>query len=80
MKRRLKRRNAWLWRFKPRNASGFGVFDIYGGHRRRRGEPGVFTVRVLHYRGSSERVLVQKFLPVLLLGAGRSNERTVYGY
>ena len=33
MKRRLKRRNAWFWRFKQRfkrrNASGFGVFDIY---------------------------------------------------
>ena len=33
LKRRLKRRNAWLWRFeqrfKLRNASGFGVFDIY---------------------------------------------------
>ena len=29
----FKRRNAWLWRFKQRfklrNASGFGVFDIY---------------------------------------------------
>ena len=34
LKRRLKRRNAWFWRFKQRfkhrNASGFGVFDIYG--------------------------------------------------
>ena len=33
MKRRLKRRNARFWRFKQRfkrrNASGFGVFDIY---------------------------------------------------
>ena len=35
VKRRLKRRNAWFWRFKQRfkhrNASGFGVFDIYAG-------------------------------------------------
>ena len=34
LKLRLKRRNAWFWRFKQRfkhrNASGFGVFDISG--------------------------------------------------
>ena len=40
VKRRSKRRNAWLWRFKQRfkrrNASGFGVFDIYAWRRCRR--------------------------------------------
>ena len=35
LKRRLKRRNAWFWRFKQRfkhrkRPYGFGVFDIYG--------------------------------------------------
>ena len=33
VERRFKRRNAWFWRFKQRfkhrNVSGFGVFDIY---------------------------------------------------
>ena len=37
LKRHLKRRNAWFWRFKQRfkhrNASGFGVFDICGAVR-----------------------------------------------
>ena len=74
LRRRLKRRNAWLWRFKQRfkhrNASGFGVFDIYGSHCK---------VRAPRMRGRGRRVVLPADGRAADAVPAQARETAVYG-